>query len=309
LAPTYKLRVGLPGRSNAFAIAKRLGLPEDIIDEAQKWISAEDVETDKILDRIRRSRREVGRATHAAQTALSSARQKEKEARRVLRETAQERRELLEEARDQLQAAQEELRRIREAVERRKVTEQWLEEAGQRVDQLAQRQKAVEPVPPTTPARAAQLQEPLEVGDTVWVSSLNQTGQVLSLAEGEAEVQVGFFRAKVPVLELEKRRAAPPTSESAVQVTLSPRPLPSVELNLRGMRVDEALPRLNKYLDDAYLAALPYARIIHGKGTGALREAAREALAEHPLVASFRPGDLNEGGDGVTIVKLIETQS
>ncbi len=308
LAPTYKLQVGLPGRSNAFAIAKRLGLPEHIIGEAQQWISAEDVETDKILDRIRHSRREVGRATHAAQTALSSAREKEKEARRVLRETEQERRELVEEARAQLQAAQEELRRIREGLERRKVTEQWLEEAAQRLDQLAKRQKTVEPAPPAT-ARAAQLQEPLLVGDTVWISSLGQTGQILSLADGEAEVQVGLFRAKVPVLELEKRQAAPPASESQVHVTLSPRPLPGVELDLRGMRVDEALPHLNKYLDDAYLAALPFARIIHGKGTGALREAAREALAEHPLVASFRPGELNEGGDGVTVVKLIKAQS
>jgi DNA mismatch repair protein MutS2 len=308
LAPTFKLQVGLPGRSNAFAIAKRLGLPERIIGRAQQWISAEDLETDKILDRIRHSRREVGRATHAAQTALSSAREKEREARRVLRETEQVRRELVEEARAQLQAAQEELRRIREGVERRRVTEQWLEDAAQRLDQLAQRQKTAESALPTT-STAAHLQEELEVGDTVWIPSLNQTGQVLSLSDAEAEVQVGLFRAKVPVLELEKRPAAPPPSESPVRVTLSPRPLPGVELDLRGMRVDEALPHLSKYLDDAYLAALPFARIIHGKGTGALREAAREALAEHPLVASFRPGELNEGGDGVTVVKLIKAQS
>ncbi len=306
LSPTYKLRVGLPGRSNAFAIAKRLGLPQQIIGEAKKWISAEDVEADQILDRIRRSRREMGRATHAAQTTLSSARKKEKEARRVLRETERERRELLQEARQQLKTAQEELHRIRETIERRKVTEQWLEDAARRVDELAQKQKTVEPPRPITPEKAARLQEPLEVGDTVWVSSLNQTGQIISLANGEAEVQGGVFRAKVPLLELEKRRAAAsPPDTSGVQIQLSPRPMPSVELNLRGKRVEEALPRLIKYLDDAYLAALPYARIIHGKGTGALREAVRQALAEHPLVASFRPGELNEGGDGVTVVKLV----
>jgi DNA mismatch repair protein MutS2 len=306
LAPTFKLQVGLPGRSNAFAIAKRLGLPTEIIEEAKQWISAEDAEADKILDRIRHSRREVGRATHAAQTALSSARQKEKEARRRLRETEQERRGLLEEARAQLQAAQEELRRVREGIERRKVTEQWLEDAARRVDQLAQKQKDSEPVPSTTPVAGVQLQEPLEVGDTVWVPTLNRTGQILSLANGEAEVQVGVFRAKVPVLEVERREAAPPAGESEVQVTLSPRPMPGMELDLRGMRVEEALPDLTKYLDDAYLAALPYARIIHGKGTGALREAVRQALSEHPLVASFRPGELNEGGDGVTIVKPVD---
>jgi len=264
------------------------------------------VEADQILDRIRRSRREMSRATHAAQTTLSSARKKEKEARRVLRETERERSELLQEARQQLKTAQEELHRIRETLERRKVTEQWLEDAARRVDELAQKQKTVEPPRPTTPEKAARLQEPLEVGDTVWVSSLNQTGQIISLANGEAEVHVGVFRAKVPLLELEKRRAAASTPDaSGVHIQLSPRAMPSVELNLRGKRVEEALPRLNKYLDDAYLAALPYARIIHGKGTGALREAMRQALAEHPLVASFRPGELNEGGEGVTVVKLV----
>jgi DNA mismatch repair protein MutS2 len=109
----------------------------------------------------------------------------------------------------------------------------------------------------------------------------------------------------VPLLDLEKRpAAAAPPSHEQVRVSLAPRRMPGLELHLRGMRVDEVLPELHKYLDDAYLAGLPYVRIVHGKGTGTLRQVVRETLAEHPLVASFRDGELNEGGAGVTVAKL-----
>ena len=195
LSPTFRLTVGLAGRSNAFAIAKRLGLPQPIIDQARTYISDEDVEADRILDRIRRSRHEMGRATQAAQSALSRARDSEKEARQLLRETQQERRELLDEARAQLEAAQEELRRVRESTERQRMTQQWLEDTARRVDGLAQKQKKIQPASTAVPKKAARLQESLAVGDTVWVSSLNQIGQILALAEGQAEVQVGIFRA------------------------------------------------------------------------------------------------------------------
>lgn len=305
LSPTYKLTIGLPGRSNAFAIARRLGLPQPIIEEAKKLISAEDVEADRILERIRRSRHEIGRATYAAQSTLAAAREKEKEARRLLREAERERRQLLAEARAQLELAQEELRRIRETIERQQATRPWLEEAEKRIAQTMQKQKQMEP-PQIALEKAELLQEPLAVGDTVWISSLNQTGQIIALGDGDAEVQVGLFRAKVPILDLEKRQPTiSSVRESEVHVALSPRPMPSVELSLRGMRVEEALSLLNKHLDDAYLASLPYVRIVHGKGTGTLRKVVRETLAEHPLVASFKAGELNEGGEGVTIVKLV----
>jgi len=306
LAPTFKLTIGLPGRSNAFAIAGRLGLPQPIIEQAKKLISVEAQKADRMLDRIRKSRQEISRATRAAQSALGSARQKEKEARRRLREIEQERHELLAEARRQLEAAQKEWQRIQSAVERQETTRQWLEEAAQRLQKLEQEQKSATPMPLTPSVEAMPPQEPLRIGDTVWISSLNQIGQVIDLADEEAEIQVGLFRAKVPILDLEKRApAVPAVQENEVHVSLSPRPLPSVELSLRGWRVEDALPYLNKYLDDAYLAGLPYVRIVHGKGTGALRRVIREVLAEHPLVASFRAGELNEGGDGVTIVKLV----
>lgn len=305
LSPTFKLTVGLPGRSNAFAIAKRLGLPQAIIDAAQQYISAEDVEADRLLERVRQSRHELGRATNAAQTALSAARQKEKEAGRLLREADRERRALLAEARAQLEQAQEELDRVRKAAERKESSKERLDEAARSLQRLQQKQKAIEPAAPSAAVELARAREQLATGDTVWVASLDQIGQIVALHESEAEVQVGLFRAKVPLLDLEKRPApAVAPGDERVHVSLTPRRMPKLELHLRGMRTDEVLPELNKYLDDAYLAGLPYVRIVHGKGTGALRQVVREVLAEHPLVASFREGELNEGGAGVTMVKL-----
>jgi DNA mismatch repair protein MutS2 len=305
LSPTYKLTIGSPGQSNAFAIAKRLGLPEEIISQAEGLISAEDKEADRILDRIRRSRKEIARAMHAAQTTLASAREKEKEARRLLREVERQRRDLLSEARRQLESVREEQQHWQEAAERDAVTRQWLDEAAKRLERAQQAQEAAEATTPP-PAEPVVAPEQLQVGDIVWVESLQQAGSLLALDDDEAEVQVGAFRARLPLVDLEKRPTGPQiTGQDKVKVDLLPRPLPKVELNLRGKRVEEALAELDKYLDDAYLAALPFARIVHGKGTGALRDAVREALADHPLVASFRPAELNEGGEGATVVKLV----
>jgi DNA mismatch repair protein MutS2 len=305
LSPTYKLTIGSPGQSNAFAIAKRLGLPEEIISQAEGLISAEDKEADRLLDRIRRSRKEIARAMHAAQTTLASAREKEKEARRLLREVERQRRDLLSEARQQLESVREEQQRWQEAAERDAVTRQWLDEATKRLERAEQAQEEAEATIPSA-VEPVVRPEGLQVGDVVWVESLQQSGQLLALDEDEGEVQVGAFRARVPLADLEKRPTPQRTTgRDTVKVELSPRPLPRVELNLRGKRVEEALAELDKYLDDAYLAALPYARIVHGKGTGALRDAVRAALADHPLVASFRPAELNEGGEGATVVALV----
>jgi DNA mismatch repair protein MutS2 len=305
LSPTYRLTVGLPGRSNAFAIARRLGLPQTIIDQAQGLISSEDLEADRLLERVRQSRHELGRATSAAQTALSAAREKDKEARRLVRETERERNELLVEARSQLEEVTEELARVRKVIEHKGQSKEWLDEAHRSLQRLEEKQKTLEPPPVSARVATASAREQLANGDTVWVASLGQIGQVVQVLDAEAEVQIGLFRAKIPLLQLEKRPAAAlPPLPSRVHVSLAPRPLPSLELHLRGQRVEDILPRLNKHLDDAYLAGLPFVRIVHGKGTGTLRQVVRETLAEHPLVVSFRPGELNEGGEGVTVAKL-----
>ncbi|MCB0157385.1 MAG: Smr/MutS family protein, partial [Caldilineaceae bacterium] len=125
---------------------------------------------------------------------------------------------------------------------------------------------------------------------------------------GEADVQLGNFRLKLPLKRLELRqkavRESPPVTVT-VQAPATQRS-PGMELDLRGVRVEEGLAQVERYLDDAYMARLPWVRIIHGKGTGALRDAVRVSLREHPLVREFRAGGPGEGGDGVTVAKLVE---
>ena len=259
-----------------------------------------------MLARMRKSQREISRATGAAKAALASARRKEKESRRQLRDVKKQRLELLAEARRHVEAAREERRRMHSAVERQEMTREWLEEAADRLRKQTQELRSAASVLQPFSVETELPPEGLETGDTVWVSSLNQIGQVLGLAGAEAEVQIGTFRAKVPTSDLEKRPSATGDVEGGgVHVGPSSRPMPGVELLLLGWRVEDALPHLDKYLDDAYLAALPYVRIVHGKGTGALRHSVRDALADHPLVASFRAGKMGEGGDGVTVVKFV----
>jgi len=145
------------------------------------------------------------------------------------------------------------------------------------------------------------------VGDTVFIRGLSTTGEVTALDEEMAEVQVGNFGVRVQSEDLERRsrRRAAETPSPAIQARA---PFaPPVELDLRGQRVEEALPGLEKYLDDAFLGAMPFVRIIHGKGTGALRQAVRQMLRTHPLVKSYRAGADGEGGSGVTVAYLAES--
>ena len=151
----------------------------------------------------------------------------------------------------------------------------------------------------------------IEVGGSVFVASLQASGEVLAIYErdAEADVQLGSFRLRLPLKRLELRQKAV-KDEPAPRITLqggsAAAESPGLELDLRGARVDEGLDRLERYLNQAYRARLPFVRIIHGRGTGAMRNAVREVLGGHPLVGSSRPGENNEGGDGVTVVKLVQ---
>jgi DNA mismatch repair protein MutS2 len=159
--------------------------------------------------------------------------------------------------------------------------------------------------PPLAPEERA-LPGEIVTGDTVWIAGLATTGQVTALDGDSAEVRVGSFGVRVQRSELERRdqpKAAEPERPAARQ---SSHPSPAVELDLRGQRVEEILPRLDKYLDDAFLAGMPLVRVIHGKGTGALRQAVRQQLRHHPLVKSHRSGEQGEGGSGVTVAYLVE---
>ena len=153
----------------------------------------------------------------------------------------------------------------------------------------------------------------IEVGDRVWVSSLQASGEVLSIngRAGEADVQLGNFRLKLPLARLELRQKAQKERAPAPAIAASSyaqfnSDVPSNELDLRGERAEEGRQQLDRYLDRAATSRLPWVRIIHGKGTGAMRNAVQDLLRGHPLVSEFRAGAPGEGGDGVTVVKFVE---
>lgn len=330
LSPTYVLSIGLPGRSNALAIATRLGVPEEVIDEARQWLNPTAEQVEDLLQAIRAELEAARRAREEAERARQEA---ERLRRRIAQEYAvidDERRQLIDEARRQaeelVRATQEELRRIeREAAlagAGRSAVRRALEES-RTAAALAQRMVtstvAAPQLPLAPPAEEAPANEPLRPGDAVRVRGLaareGAVGELLSPPDrnGMAEVQFGSLKMRVPTERLERasrrelRETRPaPAGSPAVTATLATqrRADVSTELDLRGRRAEEAIELVEKYLDDAVLAGLSQVRIIHGKGTGALRQVVREVLARHPMVQEFGSAPLNQGGDGVTLARL-----
>jgi DNA mismatch repair protein MutS2 len=209
-------------------------------------------------------------------------------------------------ARRELDAIRQEIEALRAEMQDRqpqsKLTAEWLAQAQAH---LAEREKELVSPPPPPPPETTRLPGEITAGDTVWVAGLNTTGVVTALDGESAAVQVGSFGVRVQREALERRARAEPEEPEAPPVPVGLSPSPGVELDLRGRRVEESLPRLDKYLDDAFLAGLPFVRVIHGKGTGALRRAVRQQLRGHPLVKSHRSGEDGEGGTGVTVAYLV----
>lgn len=315
LRPTYHLVVGIPGRSNALAIATRLGLPEEIITDARSMVSTEELIADDLLDELAKTREEARQARDAALDQQKKVEDSRRELRQRLDEVEVEQRDLLAQAR---RVADRELDELRGEVRRVK---RELQTAGQPLEAIKRVEEAAFnlkpniptlPPPPKMPALPDEAAIQYKVGDIVWVTPLKAEGEIIELTATDAEVVIGRLRVRVRLEEMEKRGReergkevrARRQAESAAARPLQRAASPGLELDLRGARVEEAMERIGDYLDSAYLAGLPFVRIIHGKGTGALRRAIREALATHPLVRKFENGDEKEGGDGVTMVML-----
>ena len=313
LRPTYHLTIGLPGRSNALAIASRLGLPEGIIKAARGTLDPSDLRADDLLDEIHRQRKLAEAARQAAENT-----QTELESLRVqlvdrIEEIEVERIDLLDKTRRE---AREELDGLRKGLEALRLD---INEGGEPENELAELEEEAEmieeiisdPLPSQKtvmplPAPAG----PIEVGDKVYLRSLGRKGVVLSITENDVEIQVGVIRVRARKSDLEV-----PLESEVSEVEASPKAAvyvptqvdsPGMELDLRGQQVDEALENLGYFLDKAYLARLPWVRIIHGMGTGKLRSAVRKALKNHPQVDHYERGKEGEGGDGVTVVSFGE---
>jgi len=309
LAPTYKLMVGVPGRSNALAIARRLGMPEAVLARAHGLLDPDEVRADALLQDIRRRRDEADAIVARAKAAEQSAAQLRRLAARELRQAEQERQqaraEALAEAEAELAAVRETFRRLQRDRETVALTREHVEGRRQEVEQAAE---TVQTFKRRRPARQPEgIKKPIAVGDRVRLVALGQEGEVLSVSDGTADVQLGSLKTRQPLDALERLgRARPATQERAVFTPPRPDPV-GIELDLRGYRAGEVEEMLERYLENAYRSGLPFVRIIHGKGTGALRNVVRDFLADHPAVAKAQLAPPEEGGDGATVATLRET--
>jgi DNA mismatch repair protein MutS2 len=318
LSPTYRLTIGLPGGSQAFAIADRLGLDDAIVNDARSRLTESQRTFEATLASIRTTEGETS-------DALDRARAAELRAAEQLRTAEEERRRARRERDEAVRAARVEAERIvadlradvsqaREALERETLTEAALDQAVGQAEAGLARLPAMEPIEPEP--------EPVEprtwrLGERARSRSGGWEGRIAALERGgrRATLEAGGMRVTVDVDDLvlavggdvppgraTSGTASPNTNESALRLERARHVASS--LDLRGARVDEALDALTRYLDDAGLAGLNKVLIIHGMGTGALRDAVRTEAAGHPLVRSLRPGERGEGGDGATIVEL-----
>ncbi|WP_412101686.1 endonuclease MutS2 [Geobacillus thermodenitrificans] len=309
LRPTYKLLIGIPGRSNAFDISRRLGLDERIIERAKVQVSAESHSVENMIASLERSKKQAEEDEARAHSAREEAERLRAEWEQKLEELEDKKAEQLAEAAqkaaDIIRAAEREAERIINELRRlqkekqAEVKEHELIAAKQR---LAAAVPVVEKRKKTKKATARHAFQP---GDEVKVTSLNQKGYLLEkVSEDEWQVQLGILKMKIHERDLEYIGSAPAKEVTPIATVKGKDAHVSLELDLRGERYEDALVRLEKYIDDAVLAGYPRVSIIHGKGTGALRQGVQQFLKQHRAVKSFRFGAANEGGTGVTVVEL-----
>jgi len=334
LSPTYRLSIGLPGGSQAFAIAERLGLPDAIVADARSRLTENQQAFEATLASIRTQEREIADAVDRARAAESRAAEALKAADDERRRARRERDDAVSAAREEAQrlvdGLREEVAGVRRRLERETVTAPAIDAALSRAEQTLERlpepaRRAAAPAPVPVKAWA--------VGDRARSRSGGWEGRIAALEKGgtRASLEAGGLRVSVAVSDLEPAVGGPPgasgggepataaeaaraASRAGSNRTSGRQGIGSLglqrartvasSLDLRGARVDEALDALSRYLDDAALAGLEQVTIIHGLGTGALRDAVRSQAGSHPLVKGFRAGQRGEGGDGATIVRL-----
>jgi DNA mismatch repair protein MutS2 len=310
LQPTYRLVLGLPGRSNALAIASRLGLNDEILSEARSMVDASDLEADRLLEKIQREHESARRERADAEKLNLRALQHERTLTHRLNSIDEERKIILEEARTRANQELEELLAELRGLRRRAgsaATQELQKITADARGLEAEIERKAENPSATIPVRPAR--EP-SIGETVRMKGLGVSGKITGREDDQYEIQLGALRIRADrgdfTVSAEPSSPAPipPAAESARPPVMPSRSSPGLELDLRGKIVEDGLIELERYIDSAALAGLPWVRIIHGKGSGRLRSAVREALRNLPQVASIDTAAENEGGDGVTIARL-----
>jgi DNA mismatch repair protein MutS2 len=317
LRPTYHLTLGLPGRSNALLIAQRLGLSQPIIESAKGEINPDDLRADKLLDDIRKERNRTSRERQKLEKARDKLEAQNADLQKRLEKIEDERREVLAKARAEgelevailkrnIESLKSQLKKARQPLEALKAIEEKVEVIEEKVEAPVERKNE---------QLSVISNQSLKLGERVTVGTLNAEGVVTALGESDAEVQIGSLRVRARLVDLVRKSQeiespeATKKEERKQEAENSPRvsvgtKSPGLELNLRGKLVEDGLDELDRYLEKAYSAGLLFVRIVHGKGTGRMRDAVRTALKDSPYVASFEEPKDNEGGAGVTVAKM-----
>ncbi len=318
LSPTYHLTIGLPGRSNALEIAQRLGMPREIIDEARASIAPEQLQVEELLSDIRREREGAASARRSEEIARREAEEIRGRLEEKLEGVEDERARLLDKARTDIERDVDRTKKLLADAEQQ-IEQQKLASAADKLRQAADEAAKVvakasaprparrQPAPPRAPKLpAGPPPASIRTGDMVWLRGMDQWAEALSEPEGsEVEVRFGPLRSRVKLAQVERvQRPAPSKAQGVVTANIAPPRAVPPEIEVRGQTIDEAIPTVEQYIDEAFRAGLPWARIIHGKGTGTLRRQVRDMLAKHPLVKSYEEAKREEGGEGVTIAYL-----
>lgn len=317
LSPTYRLLIGIPGKSNAFAISQKLGLSADIIGHAKEQLSNEDQHFEDVLANLEKNRLTIEKeqaeidAYKKEITELKEQLQKKQEKtdaarERILKEANEEARDILQKAKD---VADETIRNFHKYGNATPMKE--MEKQRQKVGKEVARKNARLSIQPQAKPAGTLTAKDLTLGQKVKVHSLGVEGYVTSLPDGKGNlfVQCGIIKSKVNIRDLSLSREEEITIPTRLRsqssrIKMSKSLSVSTEINLLGMTCDEAISALDKYLDDAYVAHLPSVRIVHGKGTGALRKAVSDHLRRQSYIKSFRLGEFGEGDAGVTIAEF-----
>lgn len=306
LAPTYRLLMGVPGQSNAITIASALGLPPEVARSARDYLKQGKTDATEVVERLEREQAAAVRARAEADRRLAEADRLKQDYEAKLARWQQERQQLRDQTRETLEqelaAAREEIAAVTRELQGAP-TAPVAQRAHDRLAKLKHRMRK--------PERPTQAPIRLLVGDRVFIPRLNQTGIVQAPpdAHGEVLLQVGIIKLTAKVSELQNAGKESKPAKGKPEPTRAPRAAepgrqPGMEVDLRGMLVEEALDEVDRFLDAAVGANLGTVYLIHGGGTGALRKGVRDHLRSSPYVASYRPGAHGEGGDGVTVVQL-----
>ena len=318
LRPTYRLLIGIPGKSNAFAISGKLGLPDYIIEDAKARLTEQDVSFEDLISDLEISKRtiekeqeEIAVYKKEIETLKSQAQQKqeriEEQRERILAEAREKANAIL---RDAKEVADETIKNFHK-FGKENISASEMEKERERLRKKIKENTASSSLKVQKPKKAYKPGD-FKLGESVKVLSMNLTGTISSLPDsrGNVTVQMGILRSQVPISDLEIIEEANPYAPKSFKRTskgklkMSKSLSVSPEINLLGKTVDEAVSELDKYLDDALLSHLNIVRVVHGKGTGALRKGIHEFLRRQKHVKSYRLGEFGEGDAGVTIVEL-----